>query len=679
MAASVGARAMAAAIHPSVALGNCRDRPRPHRAAGAAAAACMIVTHSRKSSSLLEKGAGDGRDEWRAVPDLWRSCSEKYGKRVALVDPRRDPPVRMTYLQVEEAILNFAEAMRSLGVSPDEHVALFADNSCRWLIADQGIMAMGAANAVRGSRSSDEELVYILKHSDSVALVIDTPELLKRLEARFNDSLSLKFVVLLWGQKPESFAFPVFTYEECISLGQKSREKPGTTSALPIQPQDVATIVYTSGTTGNPKGVMLTHANIIHQMKYLDQCIQPVPGDRFLSLLPPWHMYERVAEYFTFTRGIEQVYTTVKFLKDDLQAYPTQYFVSVPLVYDTLYSGVQKQLSKASGLRRALVMGFMAISSFFKDLKRISEGRSLTRAKEHPNRLECFLAGVMAMILSPLHFLGDKIVFSKIRAAIGIQKAGISGGGSLPKHVDKFFEVVGITLLNGYGLTESSPVVSTRAFSDNVLGTVGMPLPETEVKIVDPESRKPLANGNKGIVTVRGPQVMKGYYKNPDATQKAIDGDGWLDTGDLGWVAPVWKTGAARKCGGMLVLEGRAKETIVLSTGENVEPTEIEEAALQSSLIDQIMVVGQDQRRLGALIVASKDTAATSANDLKSLVREELQRCTSSCSFQIGPFVIVNEPFTMENGLLTPTMKLRRDAILTRYRNQIDYLFNKTL
>ncbi|XP_024531818.1 long-chain-fatty-acid--[acyl-carrier-protein] ligase AEE15, chloroplastic-like [Selaginella moellendorffii] len=129
----------------------------------------------------------------------------------------------------------------------------------------------------------------------------------------------------------------------------------------------------------------------------------------------------------------------------------------------------------------------------------------------------------------------------------------------------------------------------------------------------------------------------------------------------------------------MLVLEGRAKETSVLSTGENVEPTEIEEAALQSSLIDQIMVVGQDQRRLGALIVASKDTAATSANDLKSLVREELQRCTSSCSFQIGPFVIVNEPFTMENGLLTPTTKLRRDTILMRYQNQIDYLFNNTL
>lgn len=252
-----------------------------------------------------------------------------------------------------------------------------------------------------------------------------------------------------------------------------------------------------------------------------------------------------------------------------------------------------------------------------------------------------------------------------------------------------FFEAIGITLLNGYGLTESSPVICSRRAECNVLGTVGRPLHDTELKVVNSDTGETLPAGSKGIVKVRGPQIMKGYYKNPISTEKVLDEEGWLDTGDIGWLVPQSSIGAGRHCGGMLVLEGRAKDTIVLSTGENVEPTAIEEAAIRSNLIQQIVVVGQDQRRLGALIVPNKEELHMASKALKKsnsgseptvedynyLIRQELNRYTSSCSFQIGPFLLLEEPFTVESGLLTPTLKIRRDIVNTRFHDKITSLF----
>ncbi|KAB2623340.1 acyl-activating enzyme 16 [Pyrus ussuriensis x Pyrus communis] len=224
-----------------------------------------------------------------------------------------------------------------------------------------------------------------------------------------------------------------------------------------------------------------------------------------------------------------------------------------------------------------------------------------------------------------------------------------------------------------------------------VIGSVGLPIRHTEFKVVDSETGEVLSPGLSGILKVRGPQVMKGYYKNPGTTKKALDDDGWLDTGDIGWIAPHHSIGRSRCCGGVVVLEGRAKDTIVLLTGENVEPVEIEEAALRSSLIQQIVVIGQDQRRLGAIVVPNKEEALLAAkklaavdaadasglsNDrLTSLVYEELRKWTSGCSFQIGPIIIADEPFTIDSGLMTPTMKIRRDRVVAQYKEQIDNLF----
>lgn len=299
-------------------------------------------------------------------------------------------------------------------------------------------------------------------------------------------------------------------------------------------------------------------------------------------------------------------------------------------------------------------------------------------------------ARVAAAILLPIHALAKKLLYSKFQSAIGISKAGVSAGGSLPMHIDKFFEAIGILLQNGYGLTESTAALAARRPSYNILGSVGHPARHTEIKVVDADTNEVLPPGSKGIIKARGPQVMRGYYKNPNATRQVLDDDGWLDTGDLGWIAPCHSAGRSPLCGGVLVHEGRAKHTIVLSTGENVEPSEIEDAAMRSSLIQQIVVIGQDQRRLGAVIFPNREEALKAAKKLSiidadadklgrekliNLLRRELMTWTSDCPFRIGPILIVDVPFTIENGLMTPTMKIRRERVVARYSDEIANLY----
>ncbi|ESW35799.1 hypothetical protein PHAVU_001G265700 [Phaseolus vulgaris] len=657
-------------------------------------------------SSLLSGSDVVASDEWKAVPDIWRSSAEKYGDKIALVDPYHDPPSTMTYKELEDAILDFAEGLRVIGVRPYEKLALFADNSCRWLVADQGMMACGAINVVRGSRSSIEELLQIYNHSESVALAVDNPEMFNRIAKLFYSKTSMRFIILLWGEKSGLVSegekgVPVYTFMEVVHLGQESRrvlfdslDNRKHYMYEAIKSDDIATLVYTSGTTGNPKGVMLTHQNLLHQIKNLGDIVPAEVGDRFLSMLPSWHAYERASEYFIFSCGVEQVYTTVRKLKDDLRRYQPHYLISVPLVYETLYSGIQKQISTSSLVRKLVALTFIRASLRYMECRRIYEGKCLMKDQKPPSYLHSMLdwlwARIIATILFPVHLLATKLVYSKIHSAIGISKAGISGGGSLSSHVDRFFEAIGVTVQNGYGLTETSPVIAARQLSCNVIGSVGHPIKHTEFKVIDSETDEVLPPGSKGILKVRGPQLMKGYYKNPSATNQVLDRDGWLNTGDIGWIVPHHSTGRSRNSSGVIVVDGRAKDTIVLSTGENVEPGELEEAAMRSSLIHQIVVIGQDKRRLGAVIVPNNEEVLKAAREssiidpnssdvvqenVTSLICKELRTWTSESPFQIGPVLVVNDPFTIDNGLMTPTMKIRRDKVVAQYRDQIENLY----
>jgi long-chain acyl-CoA synthetase len=307
-----------------------------------------------------------------------------------------------------------------------------------------------------------------------------------------------------------------------------------------------------------------------------------------------------------------------------------------------------------------------------------------------------------------LHRFADRLIYRQVRQATGGRiKQIISGGGSLGRHLDDFFEIIGVELLVGYGLTETAPVTNARRHWHNLRYSAGLPLWGTQVRIVDPETRQPLPPGQQGLVMVRGPQVMRGYYNNPEATAKAIDRDGWFDTGDLGWLAP----------GNDLVLTGRAKDTIVLSNGENIEPQPIEDACLRSAYIDQIVLVGQDEKVLGALIVPNLDalqqwatqqnfslnlpesigTPETDASgesfrtaidlngkEVQQLLRQELNREVRNRpgyrpDDRIGPFVLIVDPFSIENGMLTQTLKIRRPVVAERYRDMINGMFARSV
>lgn len=301
-------------------------------------------------------------------------------------------------------------------------------------------MAVGAAAAVRGSKSSADELFHILTHSDSVALVVENLQLYNKIAARLKGNNVIKFVIVLWASKDNledskvQADYPIYSFEELVASGKNCRQALAAVANSGesvqydvIRPDDVATLVYTSGTTGSPKAVMLTHANLVHQIVHLGSVVQPEPGDRFLSLLPPWHMYERSAEYFALSRGVTQVYTSVKYLKEDLVRYPPDYFVSVPLVFDMLYSGVQKQLTAGSKIQKQIGLTLLDLSLKFVDFKRIQEGRDVSKARESYYQVDATKEWIMAtfegFLLLTFHLLAQKLVYSKVLASIGIKKA----------------------------------------------------------------------------------------------------------------------------------------------------------------------------------------------------------------------------------------------------------------
>ncbi|WP_263970834.1 AMP-binding protein [Leptolyngbya boryana] len=303
--------------------------------------------------------------------------------------------------------------------------------------------------------------------------------------------------------------------------------------------------------------------------------------------------------------------------------------------------------------------------------------KSLNLDNLNPSATEKLTASVKAALRFPLHLLGDRLVYQKVRAGTGGQiKFVVSGGGSIADHLEDFFEIVGINILGGYGLTETSPITHARRPWRNVRGADGEPLPTTETRIVDPETRQDLAIGQKGLILLRGHQIMQGYYKNPEATAKAIDKDGWFDTGDLGMVTPHDD----------LIITGRAKDTIVLTNGENIEPQPIEDACLRSVYIDQIMLVGQDQKVLGALVVPNMEaleqwgSTDLNSSSVQDLFRGELARLVKDRPAyrpddRIGCFRLLSEPFSIENGLLTQTLKIRRNVVMERYQGMIDEMF----
>ena len=458
-----------------------------------------------------------------------------------------------------------------------------------------------------------------------------------------------------------------------------------------IKPEDLYTIIYTSGTTGIPKGVQLSHASIASQITNLPFDLDT--DDRALSILPVWHVYERVFEMLSLASGLHTYYTSLRYLGDDLKAVRPTIMASAPRLWEGLHRRILSTVEKAPLPRRLLFHAARISSHAVRRAEAFFDGRQLDLSGQSL-KLSFFLTvrHALAWVIYVIPFkLLDRIVLEKVRSVVGgCFRGTISGGGALPAHVDEFFNDIGIPVLEGYGLTESGTVLAVRTWKRLVIGTVGPAFPKTEIRIVDlvtgltlyPDpGRRDLGRGRMGEIHARGPQLMRGYHKDATETARVLLPDGWLATGDLGLVT-------FNDC---LKIVGRCKETIVLIGGENVEPLPIESRLLESPLIDQCVVVGQDQKHPGVLIVpsltgfgslgiGSEDLSGLrSKPEVREMLRLEIRRLVGSTSGfkpfeRIASFELLDRPFVVGEEL-TMTFKLKRHVIEERYAREIRSLF----
>ena len=644
------------------------------------------AAHASWSPTNREQVALDARSyvaDLGRVDQMWPWLAAHHGDVLAVDAPHAMHPERFTYGEVESRISAAAAGFRALGIGPGDVVGLFAENSPRWLVADQGLMRAGATSAVRGAAAPVPELLYILEDSAAVALVVQNADLLQRLNLTPQLRARLQCVIQLEGPAAEG----VISFEALLARGADAPGLDPLTGRTPeTAATTTATILYTSGTTGQPKGVPLTHANLLHQVRSLACVAHPAPGSPVLSVLPIWHSYERSAEYYFFSCACSQSYTTIKQLKKDLPRVKPVVMATVPRLWEAVQSGFEDVLKTFPASRQRLLRSALANSSAYCLARRRSRDLMLEPlSKRHRLR-----AALEASRRWPAHALASKLIWPKLRLQLsgGQLQFPINGGGAIAPHVDAFFEAVGIELLVGYGLTETSPVVSCRRPWRNIRGSSGLPMPETEFRIVDPDTRAPLGFRERGVVLVRGPQVMGGYLGKLEATAKVLDADGWFDTGDLGMLLP----------DGSVVLTGRAKDTIVLSSGENIEPGPLEECLVSSPLVEQVMLVGQDEKQLAALVVPRAEVLQAWAAEqglqlpadlggspgdprLCKLLRGEFNRLLAARhgarpDERLAGVGLV-PPFTIENGLLTQTLKQRRDRITDRDRAVVEGFYGR--
>lgn len=520
-----------------------------------------------------------------------------------------------SFEQFYDEIRAVAAGLLELGVGRGDRVGIISDNRQEWLVTDIGILSLGAADVPRGCDSTDKEISFILGYSECVISFVENQKQALKILSRKKEMPFLKTLILFDNpdndlvQKAASESVQILHFDELKAKGLERRAKNIGEVDEEIdkgERDDIATIIFTSGTTGEPKGVMLTHGNFLHQLPSLPYIVDSKPGDIWLSVLPVWHSFERIMQYVApyIQNSIAYSKPIGSIMLPDFQAIRPQFLASVPRIWESVRDGIYRNIKQAGGLKKHIFDFFVSVGTVHAYMRNLTFGL-LPNFHGRIRILDTLLGVIPWLLLCPVKGLGNVLVFNKIKAKLGGRfKSGISGGGALPSQVDNFFGAVGIQLLEGYGLTETAPVIAVRRYSKPRPGCVGQLVNDTDVKIVDDEGRS-LPPGHKGLVMVRGGQVMKGYYKRPDLTALVLSEDGWLNTGDLGMMTR----------DGEIKITGRAKDTIVLRGGENVEPAPIEEKIRESEWVSQCMVVGQDQKYLAALVVPNQDAIMNFAKD----------------------------------------------------------------
>ncbi|MBN2544212.1 MAG: long-chain fatty acid--CoA ligase [Spirochaetes bacterium] len=604
----------------------------------------------------------------------------------------------ITYQEFYNKVEAFTASLMQFDVKKNENIAIVSENMHKWLIADYSVMSLGAKDVPRGSDSTAQELLYILRHADIRISFVEGPEQADKLLSIIKDLPKLKIFIMFSGNMkdiktriPEGLK--IYFFDDLLKKGFELVEKYRSQIEKlqnEVKEDDVVTIIYTSGTTGTPKGVMLTHKNIMHNIRVLPEIIHIYSQERWLSILPVWHVFERTIEYIIISTFGLMCYSkpTAKHLLPDFAEIKPTFMVAVPRVYEALYQGIVSKVKNGPKIKQILFNFFIKIGTIYKKCFKILAGLEPLFERENIFKMiykkTYSLLGVI--FLMSLYMLGDILVYKKIREKTGgCLRGPISGGGALPEFVDKFFSAINLEILEGWGLTETAPVIGVRIFERLVPKTVGAAAPEVQIRICGDNGVMLPNQHEKGIVYIKGPNVMKGYYKEPEKTKAVISDDGWFNTGDLGRLT----------LKGDLQLTGRAKDTIVLTGGENIEPGPIEDKLLEHPLIHQVMVVGQDKKVIGALIVPHEENLIEFAqkhsinfNTLEDIcndttVLEEYRKiCKSKINMKNGfkdyerivPIALLKDPFQV--GVeITHSLKLKRNFILDKYISTIEKMF----
>ena len=563
----------------------------------------------------------------------------------------------ISWNRMNEMVRNLGCYLLSKGVKPGEKVALFSPNRYEWWVADLAILSIGAVNVPIYATNSAQECRYIIDNSDSIMCFAGTSEHMQKVLSVKDDLPNLKEVIVfddLADRKPG-----VTDLKSVMKEGGAYPNKNEFDERLkPINIDDVATIIYTSGTTGNPKGVMLSHSNFVANVNQL-HAVDPdfLSGDHvFLSFLPLAHSLERTVGYYApiFLGHKVAFAEDVSKLLENFQEIRPTFIVSVPRIYEKVHNGILAKVAGAPAIKKSLFNWAMGIAR--DNLPYICNNKPRT--------------GLFAMKYN----LADKIIFSKLKVALGMDRlhGAISGGGPLSVSDAEFFLGMGIRILEGFGLTETSPVTNGNKPKKIKPGTVGPAVKDTIIKI-----------GEGGEILVKGPQVMKGYYKNEEATREVFTEDGFFRTGDIGEIDDE----------GYLKITGRIKDIIVTSGGKNISPQNIENSLQASPYIEQVAVIGDNRKYLSALIVPSFENLEKWANEqgiwfsshkdlisndkVAALFEKEIEENMKDFARveQIRKFTLLDTPWAQETGELTPTLKLKRRVINKKYARVIDAMY----
>lgn len=563
----------------------------------------------------------------------------------------------ITYREMGERVRTLASGLVALGVQKGDRIAIISENRPEWAIADIALMHIGAINVAIFPTLPAGQVEYIVADSGSrIILVSDREQLAKALTVK----KALPFLRIVTMDCPADPANDVMTFDEIMKLGEASPLDDADYEERwqSVQPNDWASIIYTSGTTGDPKGAILSHGNFTSNVEAAQDVLTFQPGDVLLSFVPLNHVMGRLADhYMPLSCGATVVYVeSLRRLRQNLVEVKPHYMVLVPRVFGMFQEGLLGQIAKEPSFKQKLFHWALSVGK--RRFERIAKRQGLSP------------------LLACQWWLANRLVFRKIRARLGLERLRlfVSGSAPLPMATAEFFSAMGLTILEGYGLTETSPLVSVNRPHWFKFGTVGLPVKGVEVKIAE-----------DGEILVHGPNVMQGYYNKPKETAEAIDQEGWLHTGDIGELDE----------DGFLKITDRKKDLLVLANGKKVAPQPIENRLLASPYISQIVLLGDRESTVTALVVPAfervKDWAkgrGLSVNtedhselvrhpEVNRLLRDEIQRLsTDLADFEkIHRFSLLDQEFTVENGGLTPTLKIRRRVVMEKYKDVIEAMY----